>query len=431
MNFRVCLPVVAGILLADSVLAAQPEGMVNRNPAVLAASVVTAKTERIAADRLRISLTPQAGVASQFKLLDAEGKEVSATRAADGTLQAVLDPRRAYLLTPPSPARRALPLEGLPLPARYVTIRPDGGANLGGLFLRPARVPLTWNEQEKAYSTELFVGYEFQDGAERPIAPKTVTFFAEGSNARVFADTVKVERSGVAGYQRVTLVTSEFGGETHFTARAGPADELKGSVSVRREPGALKLNLPSTEIAAFGVGSGKLSVVLLARDGGPLVAEQKMEVQLSSKRLRLPAMIELKAGESVAEVEFHSASQGSDEITATSGRLVTMQAIRVIFPVAAVVAAVAGGALGGAARYLRNQRRRKNSLLARRLIEGVLVGVILVGAVWTGLVTVDVGAGVLGTPFGALVLAALSGYLGCVVLDRVAEKTFNGLKPEA
>jgi hypothetical protein len=38
---------------------------------------------------------------------------------------------------------------------------------------------------------------------------------------------------------------------------------------------------------------------------------------------------------------------------------------------------------------------------------------------------------VLGTPFGAFVLGALSGYLGCVVLDGVAKKTFGGLKAEA
>ena len=61
----------------------------------------------------------------------------------------------------------------------------------------------------------------------------------------------------------------------------------------------------------------------------------------------------------------------------------------------------------------------------------MLVGLILVGAVWAGLVAVDVSTGVLGTPFGAFVLGALSGYLGCVVLDAVAKKTFRGLKADA
>jgi len=54
-----------------------------------------------------------------------------------------------------------------------------------------------------------------------------------------------------------------------------------------------------------------------------------------------------------------------------------------------------------------------------------------VGAVWAGLVAMDVSTGALGTPFGAFVLGALSGYLGCVVLDGVAKKTFGGLKTAA
>jgi hypothetical protein len=55
----------------------------------------------------------------------------------------------------------------------------------------------------------------------------------------------------------------------------------------------------------------------------------------------------------------------------------------------------------------------------------MLVGVIVVGAVWAGLVAIKFNSSVMGTPFGAFVLAALSGYLGCVVLDRVAGSTFQ------
>jgi hypothetical protein len=44
------------------------------------------------------------------------------------------------------------------------------------------------------------------------------------------------------------------------------------------------------------------------------------------------------------------------------------------------------------------------------------------------LVAVAINAGVLGTPFGAFVLAGFSGYLGCVVLDRVASRALGGPK---
>lgn len=120
---------------------------------------------------------------------------------------------------------------------------------------------------------------------------------------------------------------------------------------------------------------------------------------------------------------------GPDEIVAQSGALRATLPVALVFPVAAVVAAAVGGALGGSARYLRNKGRR-GSLLVRRVVEGMLVGVILVGAAWAGLVGVDLSTGILGTPFGAFVLAALSGYLGCVVLDRVANKTLGAAKAE-
>jgi hypothetical protein len=57
--------------------------------------------------------------------------------------------------------------------------------------------------------------------------------------------------------------------------------------------------------------------------------------------------------------------------------------------------------------------------------------VIFVGAAWAGLVTVNLGTGIFGTPFGAFVLAALSGYVGCVILDRVTKRTFKGLDSES
>jgi hypothetical protein len=120
---------------------------------------------------------------------------------------------------------------------------------------------------------------------------------------------------------------------------------------------------------------------------------------------------------------------GVDEITAQSGAFRAVLPIALVFPVAATVAALVGGALGGVTRFLRN-KRKGSSLLVRRIMEGMLVGLIIVGATWTGLVSVDVSTGILGTPFGAFVLGALSGYLGCVVLDTVAKKTFGMAKAE-
>ncbi|HEX2852160.1 MAG TPA: hypothetical protein VHO24_02900 [Opitutaceae bacterium] len=408
--------------------AAQPE--ISRHTKLTATG--SARIERIANDKIKLSLTPPMVSGVAYKLIDAAGKEVPSTVGRDGALEAVVDPKRPYILTRTA-QRQALSAEGVvEFPARYVSFGPTGAVNLGGLFLRPSRVPLIWDDAAKAYAAELFVGYEFTDGSERSLpAPKTVTFFAEGSNARIEADTVVIERSGGLGYKRVRISTTELAGETLFTARAGPVDEVKSSVTVRREPKELKLALPSTELSAFGVGSGTLSVSLLARDGFPLAPEQPLEIQLSSRRLKLPSTVVLPKGQTTAQVEFRSAGYGDDAIVAQTGSLSATQRIRLIFPVAATVAALGGGALGGVARYFRNQRKQKKPLLARRLIEGILVGVIFVGAAWAGLVMVDLSTGIFGTPFGAFVLAALSGYVGCTILDRVTNRTFKNLGAEA
>lgn len=424
-----------GLLFAVPV-SAQPALAERRavNPAI---ATLAAKIELIPGGRAKLSLTPKVGSAGAYRLHDAVGKEIPATVTDDGAIEAVVDAKAGYILTPKETKRQPLSTTGVQFPARYIMGVASGTPNLGGLFLRPARAPLTWDEHEKAYATELVVGYEFQDGAERELAqPKTVTFFAEGSQASVISDRVVIDYSGGRGYKRVTLVTKENQKETLFTARAGPADELKSSVAVRREPGSLQLTLPSTEIAAYGVGSGTLTVTLLARDGLPIATVEPLAIQLSSRRLRLPAMVNVPAKQIAAEAEFRSAGFGEDKIVAQSGRLEGAQAVRLIFPVAVVVAAVAGGALGGGTRYLRNQRhqrsqRKHSPLLVRRLLEGVLVGVIFVGAAWAGLVTGNLNTGILGTPFGAFVLAALSGYVGCVLLDRLTRKTFKSLDADA
>jgi hypothetical protein len=424
-------------LLTTIALAQAPAPSTSKAAAIARPNVTTgilsAKTEHVAPNRAAITIATKPD--AKLRLLDAAGKEVAVARTTDGTIKAEVDPQRGYQLTPPPQERRSLPKEGLQFPVRYVTMKQTSpssvATNLGGLFLRPAIVPLTWNDQTHAYATDIFVGYEFEDGAERPLAaPKTVTFFAEGSNARIKEDTVTIERSGGSGYKRVVLSTGQLEGETHFTARASPTDELKASVAIQREPGALQLSLPSTELPAFGVGSATLTVTLLGRDGFPFAASRPVDIQLSSRRLRQPPVISIDQGKSTATADIRTTGSGTDEVIATSGAFRAALPIKLVFPIAPIVAALVGGALGGSARYLRNKGKRQ-SLLVRRVIEGMLVGLILVAATWAGLVSVDVSTGILGTPFGAFVLGALSGYLGCVVLDQVAKKTFGGAKAEA
>jgi len=418
---------LATSLLAQSGATAVDKAKANVLRAPLKSGISTAKIQRLAVDRAALTVALKSGTAENVTLLDAQGKAVPVKRTVAGELSADVDPRRSYILTRPNPERLPLAKGGIEFPARYLTFGPTGATNLGGLFLRPAVVPLTWNEAARAYATELLVGYEFEDGAEKALAaPKTVTFFAEGSHARIQADTVQIERSGGSGYKRVVLSTGKLEGETYFTARVGPGDELRSSVTVARETGILSLSLPSTELAGYGVGASTLTVAVLGRDGLPLKVTSPLNVQLTGRRLRPDASVVIPAGASEATATVRSLGLGMAEILARTGPVTATLPVQLFFPWAALVAVVIGGAVGGSARYLRN-RGKRNALLLRRVIEGVLVAVILVAAVWGGFVMIDVGAGVSGTPFGAFVVAALSGYVGCVLLDRLAKKTFAGV----
>ena len=427
---------LAGFLVLMATGFGQPVTPMSKASAATRRTTITqqiesAKLERVAPDRGTLTVAMKPEVGRDVRLLDATFREVPTKKAADGALRAEIDPQRSYILTAPAPERLPLSKDGLHLPARYVTFSASGATNLGGLFLRPATVPLTWNEKARAYTTELFVGYEFEDGREVPLpSPKTVTFFAEGANARIQADTVTVKKSGGSGYERVVLSTGQVEGETHFTARVSPVDELKSSVSVLRELGSLKVSLPAAELPAFGVGSAELTVSLIGRDGFPFPASKPVEVQLTSRGLRQPAVVVIEPGKSTATVDVRTVGTGAGQVAAQSGVFQATLPVRLIFPVAPIVAALIGGGIGGVARFLRN-RRKGGSLLVRRVVEGMLVGLIVVGAAWAGLVAMDVSTGALGTPFGAFVLGALSGYLGCVVLDGIAKKTFGGAKPAA
>lgn len=440
-RFRCWIAIQAGCLgIAGSAVLAAPAagqppvtGAATRSAAAVARgnikeNIASARADRVAPNRVTLTVARKDRTKT-LRLFDGSGREIATTEAPDGSINADVDPQRGYLLAPPTPERTPLTNQGLNLPARYLTFTPAGATNLGGLFLRPTVIPLTWNDQLHTYATELLVGYEFEDGGERKLAiPKTVNFFAEGANARIVENSVTITDSGSAGFKRVVLSTGEVERETQFTARAGPVDELKSSVTVQREVGRLKLTVYPAELSAFGVGSGTLTVTLLARDGQPFPAARRLEVQLTSRRLLHPANLTIEQGKNSATADIRTTGYGHDEVVAQSGDFQAPFPVDLVFPLAATVAAMVGGALGGVARYLRNRRKRA-SLLLRRIVEGTIVGVIVVGAAWAGLVRVEVSAGILGTPFGAFVLAALAGYLGCVVLDHLAGKTFGTPKP--
>src|SRR5687768_5127159 len=97
---------VASLLLLAGTMAAQSAEPAAKAIPPLARAEITkgitsARMEKLGANRGVLTVATEPGLARGMSLLDATGKEVPVTRAADGTLQAEIDPQRGYILKPP------------------------------------------------------------------------------------------------------------------------------------------------------------------------------------------------------------------------------------------------------------------------------------------------------------------------------------------
>jgi hypothetical protein len=98
--------------------------------------------------------------------------------------------------------------------------------------------------------------------------------------------------------------------------------------------------------------------------------------------------------------------------------------IEIIFPLPFLFAALLGGGLGG---FLRAFRQSPGSWkrIVRRVAEGCLVGVLVVGALSVGIAVGNFSPAVVGRELGAFVIAGLAGYVGTAVLDKLAKTVFK------
>jgi hypothetical protein len=392
----------------------------------------------LSTERVRVEFQ-QAAAVPEARVFDPEGRPVALARTASGTLTADLQTGRTYTqLDPSRPDRVKLGTTMIEFPARYLTPRPATPATpstpvaAGGFGLWAERSPLVWDETAGAYATTVLVAYQFDDGQEIELVPaRTVRFLVEGTGAEVRENLVEVTHSGLRRARQVQLTTREWHAPTVLRAIAGPRDELRIEAGVRREPARFALSLQPEKVPAWGVGAATLSIRLLAHDGEALTlaAEHPLKIQLSSGKLALPdGTVELSPGQDVVPVrEVRALGLGQDRIVARAGALEGELPVRITLPLAPLVAALLGGLIGGGLRFLKLKQRR--ALLERRLIEGALTGLVFTAAVWAGLVATLDTTGVLGTPFGAWVLAALGGYGGSSLLDHLMQRITGQQQP--
>jgi hypothetical protein len=354
-----------------------------------------------------------------------EALEVSA-----GQTNLVVQANRQAILLPRTPSATKAPIEGRSLfPGLMVcnwSPRTGGPAQAvhGRLFLRTRQTPLPWDDQQDAYSTTLVVGLDLTNhtGAIDLEPPVSIEFFPTG--AAVQPTRVLIRRTGTSGYQEATLQCPRLDATAAVLARSDMG-ELVHPVEMVPRMGRLEIVPTVSRVFGFGLGTTALTVERLAEDGSGLEVGEPLSIRLSTTQGKLEpeSSLEIPAGAGAVTAGLRSSGLGTALVTASAGGLQATTEIRYIFPVAYILATVIGGCAGGGGRSLRNQTRSRSKRL-RLVTEGCLVGTVAVAAVTAGMVIGGFPTPALGTELGAFVVAALSGYVGAPLLDRLVQRVF-------
>jgi hypothetical protein len=298
--------------------------------------------------------------------------------------------------------------------------------NVGELFLVASESPLRWDAQKRAYATALDIGLDFDPASHITALPGPVAFELLTRNASVDRPNVTITRAGPP-YERVTLTCQNARPDASVTAHNPHIPDKPLTIECARELGKLTVEPVTKKIFGYGLGTTKIRVHRLAKDDFDFPDPSALTVTLATSTGKLNPMgsVTIGANQSVVEAELRSIGIGTADITARFGPLSSTEHVTFAFPATFLLAALLGGCAGGAGSIFRH-RARKPSTWRKWILEGCIVGLIIVAAAAGGIVVFNLPTAVLGTELGAFLLAAFSGYLGAPVLDRLVPQP---LKP--
>jgi len=332
-------------------------------------------------------------------------------------------PSEQPLATNPAPLGK----KRVVLPSKIGVARETGNNNLtltfGDLFLMASESPLRWDSQNRAYCTTLEIGLDFDPASHVTDLPAPVAFQVFTRNASVNPSGVTITRAGPP-YQQVTLSCTDPGADASVTAHNPHIPDKPLKIECARELGKLTVEPVTKKIFGYGLGTTKVRIRRFAKDDFEFADAAELTVTLISSvgKLNPLGSVTILANQSAAEAELRSVGIGSAEITARSGPFSSTEHITFGFPATFLLAALLGGCAGGAGRIFRH-RSRKNAIRWKWLLEGSVIGLIVVAAAAAGIVIFNLPTTVLGTELGAFLLGAFSGYAGAPVLDRVVAQT--------
>lgn len=375
----------------------------------------------------------------QVDTLKSEAQRVR--HSADGTASLQLDRGTTYVLRTEAFSRdpvaltsdkHFLPDRLLYTPTPQEHPGPDPPVRSFGLFLTLKEAPVPWSDAADAYRTELLAGLleiapdgSLASGAPpMPTLDPPLTVRFTGRQSTFDPETLEITRAGTAGIQTTELTIPrgvEGAGVTAITD-LGTA-ELTYDVAMSQIR--LFLGAEQTTINGWGMGVTSLTVTREQSDGTPMT-QGELEIWFTrSGDEPLDAPESIEDGRSTARARLRSRGTGTTEVVAGSSSAIVSNPVTITYkePWLLVVLTVVGSLVGGGAAWWQEKPRRRKAQvgppgLVRRLVLGLVTGVVAVGAITLGLWKVEL-LDLARTELGAFILSLLAGWAGPALIDTI------------
>jgi hypothetical protein len=322
------------------------------------------------------------------------------------------------------------------LPWLVVETQPTPNApslRTGRPFLTLARA-ITWDASLSRHVAEFLFGLDGETGEPGPLQQAIDVRFGV-SCEDVTPPRAQIASIGPSGYDTVKVACSrevKNERERQYLELFAGQGNLRYPFRIPHRPGPLVLSSSDDIVVGFGFETVELTATQLEEDGSPLRSGEARNLLLSATGGDLDAStLVIGQGASDAHIVVRPSGVGDLEIIASSGALQSAPLrIRLTWPLVPIAAMLAGGALGGLVSAF-NPRRRKQRW--RRIIEGAVMGVLVTLAVLLVPTLASLPARALGTELSLFVVAALAGFAGVPLVDRLAQLVFPALraKPDA
>lgn len=309
-----------------------------------------------------------------------------------------------------------------PAPPAIRTARP---------FLLLARA-VQWVPSASRYVAELIVGLDPEDGSLPGPLEEPFTASLSTSCDGVEPLRVQLAKIGPDGDQRVTVHCSprqRSAGKQQLTVRIA-SGQLSYPFELPAHPGPYALASSATHVAGLGLSTVRITVAQTIEDGSPLVLDSDVEVPLQSTTGELhPSVLTIPRGKSEVSADVRVFGLGPMSVLAGVGqRSSTPLAIERAWPLLFLFITVLGGAAGGYLALIRQRSKqaehaRAKVVIARRILEGSLVGLIAVGAFLTTPALAELMPDVArGSELAWLIAAVLAGFVGVELIELLASR---------